>query len=349
MMSNAEPEAAASPCRPGRNIWKALTHMTKKAFVETLSPGEAVDDEFVLAEKTVLQKKDGNQYLNVVLADRTGQIKGVVWDNVRTIAAAADAGDFVRITGSVSEYRGTPQLVIKTMAAIPADHVNAADFLPATDLNVEQLFERLVHLTRTFTTPWLKRLFDAFWQDDAFTAAFKKAPAAKRMHHAYLGGLLVHCLSMAVLADKLAAHYNGLDRDLLIAGAILHDIGKLREFDYATAIDYSVEGRLLSHIVIGLEMLDEKLRQIADVPREGANLLKHMIVSHHGDPAFGALEPPKTIEAVVLHYIDDLDSKINAVREFMAKEDPGQTWTSYHRILGRHFYMGSGSDEPPKA
>ena len=314
----------------------------KKIFVEALTPGDVIEDEFALAEKAVLQKRDGNQYLNVVLADRTGHIKGVVWDNVQAIAAATAAGDFVRVGGSVSEYRGTPQLVIKTMTAIGAEAVDPEDFLPATALDVDQLFERLVKLSRTFTTPWLSRLFEAFWQDEAFVAGFKKAPAAKRMHHAYIGGLLVHCLSMALLADKIAAHYNGLDRDLLIAGAILHDIGKLREFDYATAIDYSVEGRLLSHIVIGLEMLDAKLRRIPDVPREGANLLKHMIVSHHGDPAFGALEPPKTIEAVVLHYIDDLDSKVNAVREFMAKEDPSQTWTSFHRVLGRHFYMGGG-------
>lgn len=315
----------------------------KKIFVEALSPGDTVEEEFVLAEKTMLQKRDGNQYLNIVLADRTGRIKGVVWDNVHTIAAAASAGDFVRVRGSVSEYRGTPQVVIKTITAVAAEQVDPEDFLPATELDVDQLFERLVKLSRTFTTPWLSRLFEAFWQDADFVARFKKAPAAKRMHHAYIGGLLVHCLSMAVLADKIAAHYNGLDRDLLIAGAVLHDIGKLREFDYATAIDYSDEGRLLSHIVIGLEMLDDKLRQIADVPREAANLLKHMIVSHHGDPAFGALEPPKTIEAVVLHFIDDLDSKVNAVREFIAKEDASQTWTAYHRVLGRHFYMGDGA------
>lgn len=320
----------------------------KKAFVENISTGDTIEDEFALVEKTVLQKRDGNQYLNVILADRTGQIKGVVWDNVRGIAAAAAVGDFVQVTGSVSEYRGTPQMVIRAMAALPPDAVNPDDFLPATDMDVDQLCERLVNITRTFTTPWLNHLFEAFWQDEDFVACFKKAPAAKRMHHAYLGGLMVHCLSMAVLADKIASHYNGLDRDLLIAGAVLHDIGKLREFDYTAAIDYSDEGRLLSHMVIGIEMLDEKLREIPGVPREQANLLKHMIVSHHGEPAFGAPEPPKTIEAVVLHYIDDLDSKINAVREFMAKEDPSQTWTSYHRLLGRHFYMGHGQDENPK-
>ena len=320
----------------------------KKAFVENISPGDTIEDEFALVERTVLQKRDGNRYLNVILADRTGQIKGVVWDNVRGIAAAAAVGDFVQVTGSVSEYRGTPQMVIRAMAALPPDAVNPDDFLPATDMDVDQLCERLVNITRTFTTPWLNHLFEAFWQDEDFVACFKKAPAAKRMHHAYLGGLMVHCLSMAVLADKIASHYNGLDRDLLIAGAVLHDIGKLREFDYTAAIDYSDEGRLLSHMVIGIEMLDEKLREIPGVPREQANLLKHMIVSHHGEPAFGAPEPPKTIEAVVLHYIDDLDSKINAVREFMAKEDSSQTWTSYHRLLGRHFYMGHGQDENPK-
>ena len=317
----------------------------KKIFIDAMTPGAAIDTEMVLAEKTMRQKKDGNQYLNLVFTDRTGRIKGVVWDNVRAVALTAESGDYVRVTGTVSEYRGTPQLVVKSMVALSPDAVTPDDFLPATDMDVDQLFERLGNLTQTFTTPWLRQLFEAFWQDKAFVVRFKKAPAAKLMHHAYLGGLLVHCLSMAILADKIASHYIGLDRDMLIAGAILHDIGKLREFEYGSAIDYSDEGRLLSHIVIGLEMLEQKLQQIPDVPREQANLLKHMIISHHGDPAFGALEPPKTIEAVALHFIDDLDSKINAVREFMAKEDPAQTWTSYHRILGRHFYMGPNSGD----
>lgn len=337
---NAKTFATATRQEP-----EGATGSMKKIFVEALAAGDTIDDEFALAEKAVLQKRDGNQYLNVVLADRTGRIKGVVWDNVQTIAAKTAAGDFVRVRGSVSEYRGSPQMVIKSMTTVDPDQVNPEDFLPATELDVDHLFDRLLKLSGTFTTPWLRRLFEAFWDDADFVKRFKKAPAAKRMHHAYIGGLLVHCLSMAMLADKIAAHYSGLDRDLLIAGAVLHDIGKLREFDYATAIDYSDEGRLLSHIVIGLEMLDEKLRQIPEVPRDGANRLKHMIISHHGDPAFGALEPPKTVEALVLHYIDDLDSKVNAVREFMAKEDPSQSWTGYHRILGRHFYMG-GNPSP---
>ena len=249
----------------------------------------------------------------------------------------------MRISGNVSEYRGAPQLVVRAMATVDPARVDVADFLPATDLDLDQLFERLLNLTRSIQTPWLKALFEDFWADPDFVARFKRAPAAKMMHHAYIGGLLVHCLSMAVLADKVASHYSGVDRDLLIAGAILHDIGKVREFDFTTAIDYSEEGRLLSHIVIGLEMVEKRLQKLADVPREEANLLKHLIVSHHGAPEFGAVEPPKTIEAVLLHYIDEIDSKINAIREFMAKDATSPTWTAYHRVLGRHFHRGRSS------
>jgi 3'-5' exoribonuclease len=326
-----------------------LTATEKQQFVQDLAPGIRVNDLFVLAERVLSHKKDGNPYMNVVLADRSGQIKGVVWDNVAPIAAAVQAGDIVQVGGNVSEYRGMPQLVVRTMSAVDAGRVNPADFLPATDLDVDQLFKRLRSLTSSIRTPWLQALFADFWADADFVARFKRAPAAKMMHHAYVGGLLVHCLSMAVLADKLAAHYSGVDRDLLIAGAILHDVGKVREFDFTTAIDYSDEGRLLSHIVIGLEMVDQRLQGIADVPADHANLLKHMIVSHHGAPEFGAVEPPKTIEAVLLHYIDELDSKINAIREFVAKDPSDQAWTAYHRVLGRHFYRGRPRPETETA
>jgi 3'-5' exoribonuclease len=172
---------------------------------------------------------------------------------------------------------------------------------------------------------------------------FKKAPAAKNMHHAYLGGLLVHTASMVFLADKITEHYGGggIDRELLIAGAILHDIGKLREFTYDYKIDYSDEGRLLSHIVIGLKMIDEKLIALQNFPKDLEVLLKHLVVSHHGSREFGSPEVPKTIEAVLLNYIDEIDAKVNGIRDFIAKEDSDEGWTSYHRMLGRQFYTGN--------
>ncbi len=318
----------------------------KQQFIHDLVPGDKVDDLFVLAERAIAHKKDGNPYMNVVLTDRSGQVKGVVWDNVERLATGVQNGDIVRVNGSVSEYRGAAQFVVRDMASVNPSEVDTSDFIPTTDLDIDHLFERLQNLTRSIQTPWLNALFEDFWSDSVFVARFKRAPAAKMMHHAYIGGLLVHCLSMAVLADKIAGHYSGVDRDLLIAGAILHDVGKVREFNFTTAIDYSDEGRLLSHIVIGLEMVEQRLQAIKDVPPDQANLLKHLIVSHHGAPEFGAIEPPKTIEAILLHYIDELDSKINAIRDFMAKDGSSETWTSYHRVLGRHFYRGQSSPGP---
>jgi 3'-5' exoribonuclease len=205
------------------------------------------------------------------------------------------------------------------------------------------MFQRLVKITESLTTPYLKKLFDAFWKDKEFVRKFKTAPAAKKMHHAYIGGLLEHTLSMTSLADKVAGHYSGIDRDLLVSGAVLHDIGKIDEFEYQFKIDYTDEGRLLNHIVIGIKMVDEKLSGIEDFPEDRIFLLKHMMVSHHGAREFGSPEPPKTIEAVLLNYIDEIDSKVNGIRDFMAAEDPNETWTSYHRLLGRQFYKGKES------
>lgn len=316
----------------------------KKQFINTIKAGDAVDDIFVLSEKTLSQKRDGKNFLNITVSDKSGNIKGVVWDNVDQIASGITAGGFVNIKGKVSEYRGMLQLGVKTMAAVSPDSVNPSDFIPATDLNIEDMYARLLKITAAIETGYLKELLEAFWDDEDFVRKFKTAPAAKKMHHAYIGGLLEHTLSTAILANKIAGHYKeyytGIDRDLLLTGAVLHDIGKITEFDYKFSIDYSVKGRLLNHIVIGIEMLDEKLRRINGFPEEQAVLLKHLIVSHHGVREFGSPEPPKTIEAVLLNYIDEIDSKVNCIREFIATEDPNETWTSYHKLLERHFYIG---------
>jgi 3'-5' exoribonuclease len=198
----------------------------KKRFITDIKAGDVVDDVFVLAEKILLQKRDGNNFLNVVLSDKTGTLKGVVWDNVDQITAGVTSGDFVSIRGTVGEYKGTLQLVAKTMDLCPREALDPKDFLPATSRDIDGMFQRLVKITASLTTPYLKKLFDAFWEDEEFVRKFKTAPAAKKMHHAYIGGLLEHTLSMTSLADKVAGHYSGIDRDLLVSGAVLHDIGK---------------------------------------------------------------------------------------------------------------------------
>ncbi|MEJ2656562.1 MAG: HD domain-containing protein [Desulfobacterales bacterium] len=316
----------------------------KKRFIIDIRAGDVIDDIFVLSEKILSKKRDGNNFLNITLSDKTGIIKGVVWDNVDRITAEITSGDFVHVNGSVGEYRGALQVVIKNMGPFPADRVDPADFLPQTSRDIEGMFDRLLRITNSIKTDYLNRLVGAFWNDKEFVGKFKTAPAAKKMHHAYIGGLLEHTLSMVSLADKIAGHYSGVDRDLLLAGALFHDIGKIDEFEYQFKIDYSDKGRLLNHIVIGMKMVDEKLSEIEQFPEDQVLLLKHMIVSHHGAREFGSPEPPKTIEAVLLNYIDEIDSKVNGIRDFIASEDPDETWTSYHRILERHFYKGKKSD-----
>ena len=315
----------------------------KKQFIADIKAGDWVDDIFVLSEKILSQKRDGDNFLNITISDKTGTLKGVVWDNVDQIAACITSGDFAYVNGSVSDYKGALQVVIKKMEPFPLDRIDPSDFLPQTSRNIEDMFERLVKRANTITTDYLKALIDAFFNDREFVNKFKTAPAAKKMHHAYIGGLLEHTVSMTSLADKIAGHYGGINRDLLLTGAILHDIGKIDEFEYQSKIDYSDKGRLLNHIVIGIKMVDDKLSGINNFPEDQMLLLKHMIVSHHGTREFGSPEPPKTIEAVLLNYIDEIDSKVKAVRDFIASEDPDETWTSYHRLLERHFYKGKKS------
>jgi len=202
-----------------------------------------------------------------------------------------------------------------------------------------------VSQTGLIKNDFIRRLIQSFWNDAEFVKRFKAAPAAKKMHHAYIGGLLEHTLSMTLLAEKLAGHYSGIDMDLLFAGILFHDVGKIREFEYQYRIDYTDEGRLLSHIVIGLEMLEDKIRAIEGFPDHTAVLLKHLVVSHHGTREFGSPELPKTIEAVLLNYIDEIDSKVNGIRSFMSAESSSESWTPYHRLLGRHFYIGKNEEE----
>ncbi|MEJ2476807.1 MAG: HD domain-containing protein [Desulfobacterales bacterium] len=303
----------------------------KTKFIQDLQAGDTIDDIFVLAEKNLARKRNGENYLTVTLCDRSGRIRGVMWDNLELIKGKANSGDYVRVKGGISEYKGALQFVVRDMEAIPADALDPADFVPATTRDVEKMFARLVDISTAIETPHLKRLFELFWADEEFARAFKTAPAAKKMHHAYIGGLLEHTLSMTILADRIAIHYGGVDRDMLMAGAILHDVGKIRELVYDSKIDYSDE------------LLDEKLQLIPDFPLQQANLLKHMIISHHGAREFGSPEPPKTIEAVLLHYIDEIDARVNGIREFIASEDSDAPWTSYHRLLERHFYRGGSA------
>jgi len=312
----------------------------KAAFVDLFQAGDTVEDVFVARKKQLAHKRDGDAYLTMILVDRSGSIKAVLWDNVPQMNEAFAEGDYVRVSGKVQQYREALQLVIRKIERIESNLVDGRDFLPATTRDTEKMSTRLVQIGRDVQNEDLKKLLDAFFRDPVFMEGFTSAPAAKNMHHAYLGGLLEHTLSVVRLMEGIAAHYKGINKDLLIAGGILHDVGKIHEFSYETYIDYSDRGRLLGHITIGVEMVKEKISGLTSFPEELSLLLKHMILSHHGSRELGSPEPPKTLEAIILFYVDDLDAKVTGIRSFMDSQDPEAAWTSYHKILERFFYLG---------
>jgi 3'-5' exoribonuclease len=316
----------------------------RKIFVKEIKDRAQVDSVFLVKEKITAMAKNGKPYLTLRLMDKSGEVDAKVWDNVDTLAAHFDKDDFISVRSKASVYLGKMQLVIAELRKVPEEEVVLVDFLPETERDIREMEAELAALVATLTDVNLRSLLAAFVGDPEFLAVYRSAPAAKGMHHVYLGGLIEHSLAVARLVDRIVPLYEGLNRDLLIAGALLHDVGKVREMTYLRSFDYSDEGKLLGHITIGVEMLREKIAQIPDFPRELAMLLQHMLLSHHGQYEFGSPKRPKTLEATVLNYLDDLDSKINGIKTHIAREPENHSrWTTYHRLYDRYFYKG---DQP---
>jgi len=323
-----------------------------KMFVSDIKDRSQVDAVFLVREKITAMAKNGKPYLTLKLMDKTGEVEGKVWDNVDELSAAFAKDDFVAVRSKATVYLGKMQLVITELKKIPDGEVALADFLPEAARDIGEMSDELAALLTTLNDRFLKQLLSSFFDDAAFMSLYSSAPAAKGMHHVYLGGLLEHSLAVARLVDRIAPLYEGINRDLLIAGALLHDVGKVREMTYSRSFDYTDEGKLLGHITIGVEMIQEKVAAIDGFPRELAMLLKHMLLSHHGQYEFGSPKRPKTVEATILNYLDDLDSKINGIRSHIGREpENGSRWTSYHRLYDRYFYkencLGEGDVSEP--
>lgn len=322
----------------------------RKIFVSDIKERDQIDTVFLVKDKITAMAKNGKPYLTLKLMDKSGEVEGKVWDNVDSFSATFERDDFIAVHAKATVYLGKMQLVIGELSRVPEEEVVLADFLPETERDIREMEAELAALLATVADRDLQRLLNAFFEDPAFMGLYRTAPAAKGMHHVYLGGLLEHSLAVARLADRIVSLYPGINRDLLIAGALLHDVGKVRELQYLRSFDYSDEGKLLGHITIGVEMIQEKIAAIGGIAPELAMLLKHMLLSHHGQYEFGSPKRPKTVEATILNYLDDLDSKINGIRTHIRKEAGSQSrWTSYHRLYDRYFYKDNGmeGDEPP--
>lgn len=312
-----------------------------KLYVAELKPNLEIASLFVASEKQLRTARNGTVYLDLKLMDKTGEISGKMWEKATEASAGFQSGDIVYLRARTELYRDRIQLSISEIMSVTAGGYDPADFLPVCPLDREVLFERLNKLVAGMAEGPLRRLCEAVVEDPEIMDRFKMAPAAKSMHHAYIGGLLEHTVSVITLVYRICNHYQELDRDLLIAGAFLHDIGKIEEFVYDTYIDYSDAGRLVGHTVLGTQMVEDKIRVIEGFPPDTALVLKHLILSHHGEAQFGAVRLPASREAFALHLVDDLDAKMSAIGRILAdsRESDG-AWTGFETIFGRHFFRG---------
>jgi 3'-5' exoribonuclease len=324
----------------------------KSVFVEQIRERDWVDSSFLVRDKVTAMAKNGKPYMTVRLADRSGELEGRIWDRVDEFAGRFEKDDVVRVQGKASVYLGKMQLVVQEIERLKEEEVDLSGFLPVSKRSSEDLLAELRRKVDGLHDRHLRALMEAFLADAPFLRRYCTAPAAKAMHHVYLGGLLEHSLAVADLAEDICGRYPDVHRDLLICGALLHDVGKVAELRYERSFDYTDEGKLLGHIVMGVEMVEEKVRTLPDFPRTTVVLLKHLLLSHHGQYEYGSPKRPKTMEAVILHFLDDLDSKINGVRTHMEKEpESASAWTSYHRLYDRYFFKNAppGEAELPAA
>jgi 3'-5' exoribonuclease len=313
----------------------------KTAYIENLKAGEKVSSSFLVADKNLAYSQKGAPYLNIRFQDKTGEIDGKVWDNAGEWDGQFKKGDIVKVYGRILSYKNNLQLSVLELKRLMDDEIELTDYFPAAKQAPDEMFSELMTYVETIRTPCLKRLLDAFFDDETLRALFKRAPAAKGFHHVYLGGLLEHTLSVTKLLDATTQHYKDVNRDLLLTGGLLHDIGKIYEFDFDRLVQYSDEGRLIGHIVMGVEMVNEKLALIEDFPKTLAMELRHLILSHHGVLEFGSPKRPKTLEALIVHHIDDMDAKVNAFQTFVDDApDDDTNWTPFHKLLERFIYKG---------
>ncbi len=312
----------------------------KSLFAADIQDNQLVDSMFLVATKTHGVTKTGNSYLTLKLIDKSGEIEARVWERAEDLGRGFDKNDFVRVRGQATLYQGRMQLRVQDVMRIDGSRVSPDDFLPKSAFEPAIMLEELQTILRGMKNPFLLALAEGFFADDELIDLLSQAPGAKTIHHPYLSGLLEHTLSLLKLILRVVDNYSGIDTDLLLMGGFLHDIGKVYEFTFDRAVDYTDAGQLLGHLVMEVEMVTKKIDAIPEFPPELALLLKHLLVSHHGAYEFGSPKLPQTVEAVILHSLDDLDGKIQAIQN-MPEKAPGSKWTAFHRAYGRSFFRAT--------
>jgi 3'-5' exoribonuclease len=316
----------------------------EKIFIEAIKADDQFVTTFLCTNKGSFVGKTGLPYLSLSLVDKTGSVDAKVWDNVEDLTARFDEGDFVKVKANATLYNGKIQLRISNIRAVPDEDVNPADYFQSSKFDIEEMLSDLKTIYSELENKDISRLVLSFLNDEAFTVRYTRAPAAKTIHHPFLGGLLEHTLSLARLAKLVASHYTNLDTSLLLAGVFFHDIGKVRELAYERSAGYTDEGRLLGHITLGVEMLNERLAVLGNFPEQLRMLITHLILSHHGTLEFGSPKRPKFLEAHVLGVIDDLDARVNSWQHILDEETQTGRWSNYQRLYDRYLYRWRGPE-----
>lgn len=328
---------------PCSHLSKGLA-MSHRRFINQLGEREDIDEVFIASEKQLRPNRNGNLYLQLRLSDRTGSINAMMWNASNSVYHAFDNGDFVHVQGTSQVYNGNMQIIVNQIDEAEPGNINEDDFVHLTAKDHENLTNELKENLRGIEDFHLKSLAESFLMDEAFMNQFTSAPAGIKHHHAYAGGLLEHVVHLMRVVKAIAPFYPVANYDILVMGTFLHDVGKIDELTYDKALGYSDEGQMIGHLVQGVSILEQKLRETNDLinepfPEALAMQLKHIIVSHHGKLEFGSPKVPMTIEALTLHYLDDLDAKIHNFEQLI-RDDPNSDspWTTYHPHLGRKLY-----------
>jgi 3'-5' exoribonuclease len=307
----------------------------KERFVTDLRSNSPVRTTFLLLARERKIARTGNAYLDLELRDSSGVIRAKLWDCDR-MPLGFDVEDIVEVDGLVEDYQGTPQIRVRRISKCAAEGLDLSDYLPRSRRDPAEMYAALLERVRRMDEGPLRALLLSILEDPSIAEKYEQAPAAMSYHHAFLGGLLEHVLSLVELGDQLCDHYAYLRRDMLLAGLVLHDLGKIEELSFSCGFRYSTRGQLLGHIAMGLEIVQEKIRQIPGFPPELKSQLEHIILSHHGKLEFGSPKEPMFPEALVMNFLDEIDSKLEAMRaQYASDQDRPGDWTARNPALRR--------------
>lgn len=303
-------------------------------YIEGFREGMHVSDVYLCKQKQIALTKAGKEYGNLVLQDKTGTIDSKIWDLGSPGIGNFETMDYVYVEADVTVFQGTNQLNVKRVRKADEGEYNPGDYLPVSSKDIGQMYEELLAVVRSIQNPYLNKLASSYFVEDReFAKAFRFHSAAKSVHHGFVGGLLEHTLSVVKLCEYYAGYYPGINRDLLLTAAMFHDIGKTKELSVFPENDYTDDGQLLGHIIIGTEMVGERIRTIPGFPEKLATELKHCILSHHGELEYGSPKKPALLEALALNFADNTDAKMETMLEVLHGAGDNQGWLGYNRLM----------------